>query len=123
MNDSGSVSVIDQTHKAMLTSWKDKPSAAQQYFYWSSALVDCPLDLQRENPEAVSFCQRNCTVVRTEYQDLDWWSTDEKNRNCRLHLAQLETKFARGKIMAYDEMPQIWQKEMQGQKDKLIQSK
>lgn len=79
MNDSGSVSVIDQTHKAMLTSWKDKPSAAQQYFYWSSALVDCPLDLQRENPEAASFCQMNCTVVWTEYQDLDWWSRDEKN--------------------------------------------
>lgn len=36
---------------------------------------------------------------------------------------QLETKFARGKMMAYDEMPQIWQKEMQGQKVKLIQTK
>lgn len=40
MNDSASVSlsvsVIDQTPAAAVTSWKDKPCSEKQYFYWSS---------------------------------------------------------------------------------------
>lgn len=62
MNDSVSVSlsvsVIDQTPAAAVTSWKDKPSSEQQYSYWSSPLLALILAAS-ENPEAVTYCHGN----------------------------------------------------------------
>lgn len=81
MNDSVSVSlsvsVIDQTPAAAVTSWKDKPSWEQQYFYWSSPWptgLDSRREWKSRGSHLLSWEPGRSWCGGGGHEGLYWWS-------------------------------------------------